>query len=159
LSGTREALDEAVCVVPVEQERRHHGERQRCRVATRLLAGLIDALTAASGFLGVDSVGVVFVREPGGRAGGAGPGTPADDQRRPGSLHRQRVVAEVPVDVLDVLGQHLDPLGSRGEGEAERLVLGLHPAGAHPDLDSAGGDLVNRRGGLRQDGWMAEGDG
>ena len=91
-------------------------------------------------------------------------------------LHRLRqagrvlehVVAAVEVDVLlrpepvhdlELLGEHLHADAGLREREAEGAVLALHPAGAEPELDPAAGDVIGRRGRIREQRGRAEGGG
>ena len=60
-------------------------------------------------------------------------------------------------DDLDLLREELEALLALGEREAVRLVLALVPARAHPDLDAAARDVVDRDGHPREHARVAEG--
>ena len=53
-------------------------------------------------------------------------------------------------DHLHLLGKELEPLPPVEEREAMREVLALVPARAHPDLDAAARDVVDRHGHPRE---------
>ena len=64
-----------------------------------------------------------------------------------------------PVHDLELLGEHREPRGGLREREAVRAVLALHPAGAEAELDPAAGNVVDGRGGVREQARQAEGGG
>jgi hypothetical protein len=53
------------------------------------------------------------------------------------ALERERPAGPLAAHNLELLLEHGHALPQRWEREAERLVLGLAPAGAHSDLDPA----------------------
>ena len=57
----------------------------------------------------------------------------------------QRLLAEQPVDHGHRLLEPRKPHRSGIEGKAGRCVVGFHPAGAEPDLDTSAAEHVQRR--------------
>src|SRR5438094_1293538 len=73
------------------------------------------------------------------------------------ALEAEAVLVQQPVHDLQLFGEPRHTLARAAELESVRLVLARLPPGAHPDADSATGDLVSRRRVPREDGGMAKG--
>ena len=85
-------------------------------------------------------------------------GTTVPESALPPTISRGRGCPRS-ADGLDLLlAEECEPLRHRREEEAERLVLRLHPAGAHPGRDPAARDLVRRRRRVGQHRGRAERD-
>ncbi len=106
---------------------------------------------------------VVLVGVAGGEADAARAAAAADDQVRARALERLRqdraVVAPLRPDQLELLLQQLHARADRREGEPVRLVLGLQPAGAEPELHAPARHVVGGDDDLGELGGVAEGGG
>ena len=177
--GGQEGLQPAsalghACRVARDQDSGHQGTRDPVRIAPDRPAVLLQP--GALGAVGVDASGVAvpFVRVLGHDPEQAHLTVPADQDRRAGGLRRpgqqgclpQRVIATVQghralgpesADHADALLEAVHPFAQRRQRDAERRVLLLVPAGAHPQHQPPSGEQVDRGRHPGQQGGMAEG--
>jgi hypothetical protein len=136
----------------VSPDRATRHQRKRDRLSALALARARELLTALGALLRSRHDRVVLVGEARSGADRAREAAAADDQPRP------RPIAPEAAYGLELLPEEPQPLRHRREREAERLVLGFHPAGSHPERDAPARDLVRGRGGICEHRRRAKGD-
>ena len=128
-----------LCVVCSHNARDHHREAERLSAGARARCVGSAARSPASRECRKD--GVVLVGETNRRRDGARSGSTAHDDRWTWLLVRPRpdVVGASPLPVIScqLRVEFVEPLASRGEVESVAAVLGLVPASADSQLDTA----------------------